>query len=72
MRKEDTPSRIIKRRYEEKHKDERKKQNKVWGTSLDRALSDEIDKFLIQHNLTKVELIMKGYEALIKEHELEK
>ena len=30
-RKQDTPTRISRRAYEEKHKEERKLLNKVWG-----------------------------------------
>lgn len=63
-RKEDTPSRIIKRNYEEKHKDERKQKNAVWGTSISREYAEEIDRFLKQHGITKVELIVAGYQAL--------
>ena len=48
-RKEDTPQRIIRRKYEEKHKDERQAAHKVWGTSVDRSLANEIDDFLIKH-----------------------
>ena len=49
-RKESTPARERKRVYEEKHKDERKAKNKVWGTSIDRKYADEIDEFLARHN----------------------
>lgn len=63
-RKEDTPSRIIKRNYEEKHRDERKQKNAIWGTSINREYAEEIDAFLKQHKLTKVELIVEGYKAL--------
>ena len=50
-RKEDTPVRIIRRRYEEMHREERKKKNKVWGTSIEREFSDKIDAFLKEHDL---------------------
>ena len=63
-RKEDTPQRIIRRKYEEKHKDERQAAHKVWGTSVDRSLANEIDDFLIKHNIKKVELIYAGFKAL--------
>ena len=63
-RKEDTPSRIIKRNYEEKHRDERKQKNAVWGTSISRGYAEEINAFLNQHQATKVELIVAGYQAL--------
>ena len=63
-RKEDTPVRIIRRRYEEMHREERKKKNKVWGTSIEREFSDKIDAFLKEHSLKKVELIYAGFQAL--------
>ena len=56
-RKEDTPSRIVKRTYEEKHRDERKEK-------IDREYGEEINAFLKKHNITKVELIAEGYIAL--------
>lgn len=65
MRKEDTPDRLKKRKYEEKHKDERKAQYKVWGTSIDRKFAEEIDDFLSRHpNLSKVAIIAEGYRVL--------
>ena len=63
-RKPDTPVRKSRRRYEERNKDERKEKNKVWATSIERRFADEIDEFLVNHNLTKVELIVAGYQAL--------
>lgn len=45
-RKEDTPERIVRRRYEERHKEERVQKNKVWGTSIEREFADKIDAFL--------------------------
>ncbi len=64
QKKENTPMRVTRRKYEERHKDERKEKNKVWGTSVSRAYAEEIDEFLIRHGLTKVALITAGYEAL--------
>ncbi len=63
-RKEDTPSRIVKRTYEEKHKDERKEKSIMFGTSIDREYGKEINAFLKEHRITKVELIAAGYQAL--------
>lgn len=68
-RKDDTPERTRKRTYEEKHKDERKAKCKVWGTSISREFADEIDEFLIKHNITKVAVITAGFEALRKQYE---
>ena len=64
-RKPDTPVRKSRRKYEERTKDERKEKNKVWGTSIDRQYANEIDEFLARHDLTKVELIVAGYQALL-------
>ena len=63
-RKASTPMRESRRRYEEKHKETRKERNRVWGTSLAREYADEIDEFLRAHNISKVDLICAGYEAL--------
>lgn len=68
-RKEDTPERIWRRRYEERNKEERQKKNKVWGTSVERELAEEIDAFLKKHGLKKVELICEGYNALVNHYE---
>ena len=63
-RKEDTSSRIARRKYEEKNKEERKLLNKVWGTSIPRKDAEAIDEFLKTHFMSKVDLIMAGYHAL--------
>ena len=63
-RKEDTSSRIARRKYEEKNKEERKLLNKVWGTSIPRKEAGKINAFLEKHHLTKVDLINAGFEAL--------
>lgn len=59
-----TPKSEIDKRYENKHKEERKARHMVWGTSIDREYAEEINKFLQNHKLTKVELIDAGYQAL--------
>ena len=68
-RKENTPIRISRRTYEEKHKEERKKMNKVWGTSIPRKDAEKIDAFLLSKGLSKVDLIMAGYATLIEQFE---
>ncbi len=71
-RKENTPERTKRRKYEEVHKDERKAKSKIWGTSVDRQFADEIDEFLSRHpNLTKVAIIVEGYKALKERFEPE-
>ena len=69
VRKEDTPEREKRRVYETKHKEERKAKNKVWGTSVSRELADEIDEFLIKHQITKVAVIAAGFQALKEQFE---
>ena len=67
-KKKDTAVRISRRKYEAKHKKERKAQNKVWGTSIPRNVAEEIDGFLLKHNLSKVSLIMAGYATLQEQY----
>ena len=65
-KKKDTPGRLIRRRYEERHKETRKAQYKVWGTSVSRTFAEEIDAFLNENGISKVTLIKEGYAALKK------
>ena len=44
-RKASTPMRENRRRYEEKHNEERKAANKVFGTSIPMAKYKEIEEF---------------------------
>ena len=53
------------KRYEEKHKAERKAKCMVWGTSVLRKYAEEINEFLKKYGYTKVQLIEAGYKALI-------
>lgn len=55
------------KRYEERHKEERKAKNVIWGTSIPRAFAEEIDAFLKKHRYTKVKLIEEGYKALLEQ-----
>ena len=64
QRKEDTPIRVKRRHYEETHKEQRKSATKVFGTSIDRKVAEEIEDFLKEKNITKVELILTGYLSL--------
>lgn len=59
-----TPRSEIDKRYEEKHKEERKARHKVWGTSVDREYAEEINEYLKKNKLTKVDMIVAGYQAL--------
>ena len=59
-----TPKQIIDKRYEDKHKTERKAKNAIFETSMPREECEEISTFLKKYNITKVELIREGYESL--------
>ena len=63
-KKENTPAREARRRYEEKVKDKRKKASGNFGTMIPRPLFEEINAFLEENHITKVTLIREGYEAL--------
>ena len=53
------------KRYEEKHKAERKAKCMVWGTSVPREKAEQINEFLRRYGYTKVQLIEAGYKALL-------
>ena len=62
------------KRYEDKHKEERKAKCMVWGTSVPREKAEQINEFLKRYGYTKVQLIEAGYRALLDdaaEHNLE-
>ena len=61
------PRVVTDKRYEEKHKEERKAKSLVWGTSVPRQFAEEINEFLSQYGYTKVQLIEAGYKALLDE-----
>ena len=67
-KREDTPQRIVRREYERKHKEERKASHIVWGTSVERQTAEEINTFLKENRISKVELIRAGYNALLREY----
>ena len=52
------------KRYEDKHKAERKAKCMVWGTSVPREKAEEINEFLKRYGFMKVQLIEEGYKAL--------
>lgn len=57
------------RRYEERHREERKAKCMVWGTSVPREKAEQINEFLKKYGYTKVELIQAGYEELLARHD---
>lgn len=63
-KKESTPRREARRRYEENNKDKRKAANATFSTYLPRNELEEINEFLKKYGVTKVELIRQGYQTL--------
>lgn len=61
-RKEDTPQRVANRKYEEKNK--RKQTSGNFQTMIPRDLFDEINAFLKERNMTKVDFIRTAYEIM--------
>ncbi len=55
------------KRYEDRHKEERKAKCMVWGTSVPREKAEQINEFLKRYGYTKVQLIEAGYNALIEQ-----
>ena len=68
-KKENTPQRTARRKYEEVNKEKRKQTSGNFGTMIPRDLFDEINAFLSKHHITKVQLIFRGYESLKAEYE---
>ena len=66
-RKEDTSKRVARRKYEEKNKELRKEKNANFQTMIPRELFEEIDVFLNEKGMTKVEFIKKAYAIMKKE-----
>ena len=68
-RKEATPQRTSRRKYEEANKERRKQASGNFGTMIPRSLYDEINAFLNENHITKVALIREGFDALKKKKE---
>ena len=66
-RKDDTPQRIANRKYEAKNKEKRRATNGNSQTMIPRDLYVEINAFLKERNLTKVDFIKRAYE-IMKSH----
>ena len=66
-RKENTPQRNARRKYEEANKERRKQASGNFGTMIPRVLFEEINAFLKTSGISKVQLIVAGYEALKKQ-----
>lgn len=65
--KELTPMQIARRKYEEKNKEERKQASAQFSTFIPREIFNEINEFLEKNKITKVALIIAGYETLKEE-----
>ncbi len=65
-RKEDTVIRVARRKYEEKNKKLRKEKNANFQTMIPRELFEEIDVFLFEKGMTKVDFIKKAFEIMQK------
>ena len=63
-KKEDTPQRIANRKYEERNKEKRQAASGNFQTMIPRDLYVEINAFLKERNMTKVDFIRKAYELL--------
>lgn len=66
-RREDTSKRVARRKYEEKNKELRKEKDANFQTMIPRDLFEEINAFLKEKGMTKVEFIKKAYEIMKKE-----
>lgn len=67
IRREDTSRRVARRKYEEKNKELRKEKSANFQTMVPRELFEEINAFLTEKGITKVEFIKKAYEIMKKE-----
>ena len=64
IRKEGTASRGASREYEEKNKELRKEKNANFDTMIATELFDEINVFLTEKGMTKVDFIKKAFEIM--------
>lgn len=67
-RKEDTPARLAKRRYEGKNKEKRQEKSGNFQTMIPRELLVEINAFLKENRISKVDFIRRAYELMKTEH----
>ena len=63
-RKENTPMRETRRRYEERNKEKRQAASGNFQTMIPRELFEEINAFLKERNMSKVDFIKKAYEFM--------
>lgn len=67
-RKEDTPERLARRRYEEKNKELRKEASANFQALMPRALYTEINDYLGANGISKVDFIRYAFDSLKKEN----
>ena len=67
-----TEKKIINKRYEDKHKQERKAAHAVWGTSMKREDFDKLNAFLKENKIKKIDLIYAGWQALKEQRNINK
>lgn len=68
-KKEATPTRVAKRKYEEKNKEKRRQTSGNFQTMIPKADYDEICSFLSLHHITKVHFIKEAYEIMKTKYE---
>ena len=59
-----TPRKVIDKRYEDKHREERKAKNATFGTSMPREDLERLNAFLEANHFKKTDLIYAGWKAL--------
>ena len=64
IRKEDTSRRVARRKYEEKNKELRKEKSANFQTMIPRELFEEINAFLTEKGITKVDFIKEAYQLM--------
>ena len=67
-RKEDTPQRVANRKYEAKNKQKRQAASGNFQTMIPRELLVEINAFLKENRISKVDFIRRAYELMKTEH----
>lgn len=58
------PKKEINKRYEDKHREERKAKNATFGTSIPRNDLAKLNAFLKANHFTKIELVYAGWRTL--------
>ena len=67
-----TEKKVINKRYEDKHKQERKAAHAVWGTSMNREDFNKLNAFLKENKIKKIDLIYVGWQALKEQRNINK